>query len=362
MMPSQQSLERMAITLATGATGGVLFWLVGMPLPFLTGSAAASAVLALAGYRLEIPHWMKQAALVLIGALLGASVTPETLALLPRWPVTLAGLACAVLTTMIGGAYYLERVHGYDRATARLASLPGAVTQVMALAADSNADARRITIIQITRLAAILLLVPSAAALMGLDTRASLNRPGAVIVSHEVVILLLAAAAGAVTFTRLRTPAPLIIGSMAAAALLYGTGTLHSALPEWLLLIGFVVIGSIIGANFVGTDLTLLGDTMAAALGSLAVCSLVALAWAVPLALLVGISPLQVWLAYAPGGVETSAIIAMAVGLDVAFVSSHHVVRVLILNLTLPWWLKTASPPADDHDETDFPGAPPRMP
>lgn len=139
----------------------------------------------------------------------------------------------------------------------------------------------------------------------------------------------------------------MIIGAMAAAALLYGTGTLHSALPEWLLLIGFVVIGAIIGANFVGTDLTLLGDTFLAALGSLAVCSLVALAWAVPLAYAVGISPVQVWLAYAPGGVETSAIIAMAVGLDVAFVSSHHVVRVLILNLSMPWWLRTAESSKD---------------
>lgn len=97
---------------------------------------------------------------------------------------------------MIGGAYYLERVHGYDRATARLSSLPGAVTQVMALAADSNADARRVTIIQITRLAAILLIVPSAATLMGLDTSASLTRPGAEVVANEVVILLLASAGG----------------------------------------------------------------------------------------------------------------------------------------------------------------------
>ena len=62
------------------------------------------------------------------------------------------------------------------------------------------------------------------------------------------------------------------------------------------------------------------------------VSGLVALAWAMPLAWLVGLPPTQVWLAYAPGGVETTALLAMALGLDAAFVSSHHIMRVVILN------------------------------
>lgn len=349
LVPSRESLERTTLTLAIATLGGVVFWAIGMPLPFLTGSATSTAIAALMRTKLEIVAPLRMASLVLIGALLGSAVTPEALALLPQWPLTIAGLACAIFSTMAGGAYYLERVHGYDRATARLSSMPGAITQVMALAVESNADPRRVSIIQITRLAAILLLLPAFAALLGIEMSATINRPGAQVLPLEVILVLICAAAGAWLFARLRSPAPLIVGSMIVVAIIFGTGTVHTALPEWLLTIAFVVVGSLIGVNFGGTDVTMLADTIAAACGSLAVCSLVALAWALPLAFLLGLSPIQVWLAYAPGGVEISAIMAMALGLDVAFVSSHHVIRVVILNLCLVWWLRLGRPASDDE-------------
>lgn len=358
LAPSRESLERTALTLAIATSGGSIFWAIGMPLPFLTGSATATAVAAMMRKKLEVVLPLRMASLVLIGALLGSAVTPEALALLPRWPLTIAGLACAIFTTMAVGACYLERIHGYDRATARLSSTPGAITQVMALALESNADPRRVSIIQITRLAAILLLLPAAAALLGIQMSATINRPDAQVMTLQVILVLACAAAGAWLFTQMRSPAPLIVGSMVAVAIIFGTGMVHTALPEWLLTIALVVIGSMIGINFGGTDLTMLADTVAAACGSLAVCSLVALAWAFPLALLLGLSPIQVWLAYAPGGVEISAIMAMSLGLDVAFVSSHHVIRVVILNLCLVWWLRLgrAATEAEGKNHTQIDG------
>ena len=119
--------ETTAKTLAIGAAGGVVFWLFGMPLAFLSGSAAAVAGAALAGYKVGVNEDLREFFIVLLGLTLGATVTPDTLALLPRWPVTLAGLAAAMLSIMWSGAFYLERVHGLDRATARLSSMPGAL-------------------------------------------------------------------------------------------------------------------------------------------------------------------------------------------------------------------------------------------
>ena len=46
----------------------------------------------------------------------------------------------------------------------------------------------------------------------------------------------------------------------------------------------------------------------------------------------------QVWLAYAPGGIEAMAIMAFALHLDAAFVGAHHVLRILGLSLLSPWW------------------------
>ena len=143
--------ETTAATLAIGAAGGAAFWQLGLPLAFLSGSAAAVAAAALANVKVGVHAGLRDICIVLLGITLGSTVTPGTLALLPRWPVTMAGLAAAMLSIMWAGAFYLERVHKLDRATARLAAMPGALNFVMTLAMESSSDQRRVAIIQIVR-------------------------------------------------------------------------------------------------------------------------------------------------------------------------------------------------------------------
>ena len=334
------SPETTATTLAIGVMGGIAFWLIGLPLPWLSGAAAAVAGVSLSGRTLGIAQPLRETAILALGLTMGASVTPETLTLLPRWPVTLIGLAGAMLSIMASGALYLERVHGLDRATARLAAMPGALNFVMALSLETHSDPRRVAIIQIVRLSAILLLLPSIVALIGGHVPATIvrNADHGVKVG-QLMILAGAGCLGAIAFHRLRTPAPSLFGAMLAAAMLYGTGLLDTAVPLWMMLTILAVLGSVIGSNFAGADLELFIDTAKAGLGSLAVSALMALAWAWPLALLVGLPVTQVWLAFAPGGVETTAILALSLGLDAAYVTSHHIVRVVILNIMVPFWL-----------------------
>lgn len=340
MARSAVRLETTVRTLAIGTAGGVVFWQLGLPLAFLSGSAAAVAAAALAGVEVGVEVRLRELFILLLGLTLGSTVTPETLALLPRWPVTLAGLAAAILSIMWTGAWYLERVHGLDRATARLAAMPGALNFVMTLAMETSADQRRVAIIQIVRMTAILLLLPSVVAMVGGAPTGTFFQPaGDVVKPVQLIFLLAAGFAGLWLFKRLGTPAPQLFGGMAVAALLYGPGVMSTAMPYPAVVAMFVVLGSVIGSNFAGADMRLFLVTVVAGLGSLTVASLVALAWALPLAWLVGIPVLQVWLGYAPGGVETTALLAMALGLDAAFVSAHHIMRVVILNSLVPFWV-----------------------
>ena len=52
---------------------------------------------------------------------MGSSATPESVMQMQAWPGSLALLALSVVTTLFAGAVYLERVHGWDRITARCA-------------------------------------------------------------------------------------------------------------------------------------------------------------------------------------------------------------------------------------------------
>ncbi|CAN0345443.1 unnamed protein product, partial [Phaeothamnion confervicola] len=231
-------------------------------------------------------------------------------------------------------------VHGLDRATARLAAMPGALSFVMTLAQETTSDQRRVAIIQVVRITAILLLLPSLVALLGAPVSVRIFQPaGDIVKPLQLPFLAIAGFAGAWLFQQLGTPAPQLFGSMLFAAFLYGPGLLDTAIPPLVVSMLFVVLGSLIGSNFAGADLRLFLATAAAGLGSLVVSGLVALLWALPAAWLVGLPAIQVWLAYAPGGVETTALLALALGLDAAFVSSHHIMRVIVLNVLVPMWV-----------------------
>lgn len=344
------SLETTAVTLGYGAAGGILFWAIGLPLAFLSGAMAGVAAAALAMRPVGLPVRLREAAIILLGVTLGSTVTPDTLALLPRWPVTLAVLVVTMLAIMASGAFYLERVHGLDRPTARLSAMPGALNFVMALALETTSDQRRVAIIQVVRISAILLLLPSLVSLAGGQIAAQMPQPaGSVVKPLQLIVVVGVGIAFSMIFARMGTPAPQLFGSMIGSAALFGPGILDTAIPEPLIAALYLVLGSLIGSNFVGTDMRLFLVTAGAGLGSLAVSSLVALAFAVPAAWAIGVPTLQVWLAYAPGGVETTALLALALGLDAAFVSSHHIMRVIVLNVLVPFWVAPYMKKDDDQ-------------
>src|SRR5262249_10583961 len=229
-------------------------------------------------------------------------------------------------------------------------SVPGALNYVLAVALESRSDPRRVAIVQMLRLGAILMLLPPLMSLAGAHIAPTSAPAAAPVHLGQIAVLLAAAAAGAYLFARFKIPAPSLFGAMAVGACLYGTGLLTSPMPSWLTTPGFVVLGAMIGSNFFGTEPRMLAATLGAGLGSLGVSALVALLWAAPAAWIAGLPAVQVWLAYAPGGVETTAITALALGLDAAFVSGHPMARVLMLNLFVPFWLGR-----DLKDTTDDP-------
>lgn len=333
-------LSRLLQTLGVGVAGGAVFFLLGLPAAWLSGPAISVAGASIAGVKLSVPNAVRQAAYIFLGSTMGSAMTPETLALMARWPVSLAGLAVCVLAIMAACSIYLQHVHGYDRATARLASVPGALPYVLALAAESRGDQYRIAIIQIFRLTALLIFLPSVLSLFGYVPQPIAPDPSHPVRLTEVALLVAGGAATAWIFARLRAPAASLFGSMVGGAILYSTGTLTSAIPGWLMLPGFVVIGATVGTNFTGIDRRLIAHTLLASIGSLLVGAAVALAFAIPVAWLLGLTVAQLWLAYSPGGVDVMTIMAMALGLDPAFVGGHHVARFLGLGFVVPLWIR----------------------
>ena len=89
-----------------------------------------------------------------------------------------------------------------------------------------------------------------------------------------------------------------------------------------------LVLGSAVGARFSGTPLALIGRTLLLGAGATVIMLLITLAFGGVLHPLTGHSLTLLLLAFIPGGFTEMSLIALAMGVDPAFVVTHHSVRV----------------------------------
>ena len=208
------SIDRIAITrhvaetLAVAAVGGLTLGLLGMPAGFLSGSILAVAAASLAGRPMLMPTPLMRVLLVLIGISLGSVVTPETLHGMATYPLSIAALIAAMACVSVAGAAYLRVVHGWDKITAYLAAAPGGLSQVMALAAELDADVRAIAIVQTMRVVIIAVGLPAGLSLLGLVGHATRGVGGPFNPAQldELAILVAASTVAAIIAYRIRFP------------------------------------------------------------------------------------------------------------------------------------------------------------
>ena len=155
-------------------------------------------------------------------------------------------------------------------------------------------------------------------------------------------------AGGAWILHVLRVPGGILLGSMVASALLHGADIVSGRPPVAILIPGFIATGAVIGARFRGVSMALIRATFPAALESVLLALAISAGFAALASTLLALPFGQLWLAYAPGGVEAMAVMAFALHLDPAFVGAHHVLRILGLNVFSPLWRPASAKSAPD--------------
>jgi membrane AbrB-like protein len=333
--PPLRTLLSAAETLLIAAAGGAAFTLIGFPAGLVAGSMLAVAVAALVGRPMQVPLALAWVCFVLVGILLGAVVTPETLAGIAAWPGSIAILALAVIAMLAATACYLRFVHGWDLLSAVLGASPGSMAQVLALAAELGGDLRGIAIVHTMRVLLIVLGLPAGLALFGstVGPLARVTAPGASLA--ELAILVTVSTAVALGLARMRFPGGLLFGAMAGSGLLHGTGLVQASLPWWAGSAAVVTLGAVAGARFANTSPRMMLDYLGAAFGSFAVAFAVASSFALLVVALLPFRVADVIVAFAPGAQDTMMVLALALHLDPVFVGAHHLVRFLIVTFSV---------------------------
>ncbi|MCI5109871.1 MAG: AbrB family transcriptional regulator [Marivita sp.] len=322
-------------TLLIGAVGAALFHLIGFPAAPVTGPATAVAAATLLGLRTDIPLRLCDIIFIVIGAQIGSTVTPEVIGAALTWPLSLMILTVTLIVIMFVVPFGLRVLFHHSRVTAFLSSAPGHLTFTLGLAADMKADVPQVVLVQTVRVFLLTLLVPVLISLWGVSGTAVFAGQITSSAPELVAVLVLALAVGLV-LKRLQVPAPLLIGAMAVSAISHGSGIVKGVAPEWLTLAAFISMGSLIGSRFGGVDRSLLKTAFLAGLFSTVAGCVIAAVGAYLAALLIGMPPAALFLAFAPGGVEVMAALAIETGLEPALVAAHHVFRLTVLGLLLP--------------------------
>jgi len=338
--------------LVVAGLGGIAFWLAGFPVPWLAGAMVAGAAAALAGMRIGLAPALRDAAFVLLGVQTGAAVDWQTVERAVHWPLSVVLLCLTVaMVTLLCAAYY-RRVHGWDRATAFFASLPGALSLVILLAGQSGADIRRVAVAQCIRLfllvAAIPALIEFSVAVPQASGLAPIEDWGALAVVIGVSWL------AGLALERLRFPAGLYVGPMLAATVASLSGLASGAVPDLLLVPGNIVLGLLIAARFGDFSLAEVGRSLVQGLSGFLVALAVTLAGAMAAGAVTGLPLALTLLAFAPGGLEAMTMIAFALNYDLAYVGSHHVIRYLGMVLVVPLiavWMARSDPPGDSREK-----------
>ena len=330
-------------TLLIAAAGGITFAKLGIPAGLISGSVLAVSIAALAGRPMRVPRAFQRVCFVLVGILLGAIVTPETLRGMATWPLSIAVLAVATICMIAATTSYLRFVHGWDWASAFLGASPGAMAQVVALSAEFKADLRGVAIVQVMRVLLIVIGLPGSLALAGLWAGSVIGAPEPVGGSSliELVILVAVSTALALLLRWMKFPGGLLFGAMAGSAILHGTGWVHAVLPWWLGGGAVIVIGAIAGSRFSNTSWRTVVDYLGAALGSFAVAVAVAACFATLVMLLLPFRPADVIIAFAPGAQDQMMLLALALTLDPVYVGAHHLSRWLICTFSLAIFAKS---------------------
>jgi len=334
-----QIFRQLAETLAYGAAGGLTLGIAGMPAGYLSGAIITVAIAALAGRPMTIPPTFLRVLLVLLGTSLGAVVTPETLHGMATYPVSISVLIVACVVISVAGTAYLRVVHGWDTITAYLATAPGGLSQVMAIAIEIDADVRAIAIVQTIRVVIIAVCLPALMSLAGITSGHVVRSLGGAFDPSqigELAILLALSAAAAYAAHLTRFPGGMLFGAMIASAALHGSGYIHVVMPWWVAYSVMIAFGSVTGSRFANTPLRMLLHYVGAAFGSFATAVAIVAVFAFILVELLSVPMAEVLIAYAPGAVDAMMLLALALNLNPVYVGAHHLTRIFFVLLTMP--------------------------
>lgn len=327
------------LAFAIAAAGGALFARLDVPLGWLIGAMTFTTVAAVSGLPLASSVRLRTLMVLVLGVLIGSAFTAEVVASMGAWIYTLLALLAFVIVAGAATQFLVQRFAGYDPVTAFFAAAPGGLTEMAIAGGQAGGDERVISLVHGVRIMVVVLTVP-----LGLRLLGDIDATGAAALPHaalaltpgDVIVLATAGVVGYAAGKVLALPAPQLTGPMLASAAAHVGGLTAATPPPELIALAQVIVGQTLGCRFVGVRLREVGNTLLVAAAIALVLIAIAIVFAAAASRILDVPFAPMMLALAPGGVTEMSLTALALNVDTAFVSTHHVARIAMVVVIAP--------------------------
>lgn len=298
----------------------------------LLGALLVSVLVSWLWRKPDVPKWVLPVIQVVLGTSTGLLFQSGTGEFSTSHLISFVFMWSSLLVYMGVAFVWLRRVARWSRTDALLAVYPGALAAVLDLFHLTRAS-NHVVLVHVLRLFVLTLLVtvliPAAPLMSAVDAELSSMQYGV-----PVGLLLMAIVGVGLLLRRLHVPAPYLLTSMVLTAWAAHAGYVPVfAVPRAISEVTTVLLGVLIGsilADLRWADVLRHGRSSVMVLFiAIAVTAL----FAAGAAWLLHEDFRALMVSYIPGAIETVATVTLAAGMNVMFILSHHLLRLMVLHI-----------------------------
>lgn len=336
------------LTLCCSLLGAILFYVCHIPVPFLLGPMLTMLILTqFTSIRFKWPKKIRNYCLMIIGYTLGSAFTLPILKSMVHHIPSMLVTTLLLFAISLLFSWLLTKFGKVDYPTALTSSVPGGLTQIIALAEQlKGINITVVAFFHTIRVIMIVLLVPLIVHIPAIEQ--AVTNPTALIPLAEdrfnlpfvIKLLLYIVVCYAVfwLFKKWKVPAPTILGPIVGTIIVSCfIGISAITLPNWFMASCQLVIGTHIGLLLNPTHLP--RKKVVVPLSIMSCVTLIATAFLLSATWMPWVEQTAIatgFLSLAPGGVDQMGIIGHEIGADLSMITMYQVFRMLFVYFIVP--------------------------
>ena len=315
-------------TIFIGLLGGIIFNLLLLPLPWMLGPSFSVAIFALSGVKVNIKRNLRAPFVGVTGVWLGSYFQPSIFNDFKIWMISLVILILYVPFSHFISYYILIKIRKINKPEAFFIGSPGGLLEMSLGAEECKADAKKVSLVHISRIFLTVMLIPNLLLIFfpGTYVREPIwpNLGGDFL---HIIAFIVLIPLGYYIGKKLNFPGYQLFGPLIISAILHVFGFFQLNANIIFLIFSQLIIGSFFGCNMNGVSWKEAGNYLIEALIVVISLTLSLAPFLFVMLLLTSINAVSVVLAFAPGGVNEMGLLAVFLDIEPAYVITHHLFR-----------------------------------